>query len=96
MRIRHRAATLALEADVVVNGVPEHSGQATNTNSIDLDLLPQMRTGIARCEHPEQTVMAIEFQRTASDGAAFQLSSPHTGTNSLDDQAACEFSESLR
>ena len=38
-------------------------------------------------------LLAVEFQRTTSDGAAFELSSPHTGTDSLDDQAAFEFSD---
>ena len=37
--------------------------------------------------------LPIQFQRTASDGTAFELSSPHTGTDSLDDQAAFEFSD---
>ena len=38
-------------------------------------------------------LLAVEFQWTASDGSAFELGSPHTGTNPLDDQAAFEFSD---
>ena len=37
--------------------------------------------------------IVIEFQWTAPDGAAFELGSPHAGTNSLDDQAALKFSD---
>jgi hypothetical protein len=37
--------------------------------------------------------IAVEFQWTASDGAAFELGSPHAGTNPLDDQAAFELGD---
>src|SRR4051794_29639147 len=38
-------------------------------------------------------LFAVEFQRTTSDGSAFELSSPHAGTDSFDDQAAFQFSD---
>ena len=37
--------------------------------------------------------LAVELQRTTSDGAAFELGSPHAGTDPLDDQAAFQLSD---
>jgi hypothetical protein len=36
--------------------------------------------------------LAVEIQRTTSDGSAFELDSPHAGTNPFYDQAALQFS----